>query len=146
MMVSLRFNNWDSSKQPDRQPPTSDDVQHEGRVEPAPFAMRCAQAWPAGAWPAGAWARSLSGIRRSFGTTALQHIRQGLTTLGKRQGNRIEAVPLTRGTRTVGKHVAEMAAASRADLFHANHSVAGVANAFDVGFIIRHEEARPAGA
>src|ERR1700674_553748 len=90
--------------------------------------------------------RAGGGIDRSFGSASLEHIGQCLAALGKRQRYRIEAVPLPRGTRAVRKHVAKMAAAARANLLHANHSMTAVAYAFDVRFIVGFEKTRPAGA
>src|SRR5580704_15776892 len=90
--------------------------------------------------------RSVAGIDLTFRSTALQRIGQCFAALGKRQGYRIEAVPLTGGTRAVGKHVAEVAAAARANFLHPNHAMAAVPKAFDMRFIVGFEETRPAGA
>jgi hypothetical protein len=42
--------------------------------------------------------------------------------------------------------MAEVAAAACADFFHPDHSIAGVANAFDVRLIVGFEETGPTGA
>src|SRR5579864_2643128 len=48
--------------------------------------------------------------------------------------------------RSVREHVTEMAATTCADFLDADHSIAGIAQAADVGFIVGTEEARPARA
>ena len=50
---------------------------------------------------------------------------------------------LTRRRRTVRENVPEMAAAARTDLFHTDHSMAGVAHPPNVGFVIGLEKAGP---
>ncbi len=50
---------------------------------------------------------------------------------------------LTRRRRPVRKNVPEMTTAAPTHLFHADHSVAGVADPPNVGFVIRLEEAGP---
>src|SRR5580658_1248001 len=45
--------------------------------------------------------------------------------------------------RSIRKHVTQMAAAARAHLFHADHSIAAVAHAPDMRFIVGREETRP---
>ncbi len=50
---------------------------------------------------------------------------------------------LTRRRRTVRKNVPEMATAAPTDLFHADHSIAGVAHPPNVGLVIRLEKAGP---
>src|ERR1700728_2732959 len=50
---------------------------------------------------------------------------------------------LTCGRRPVRKNVPEMAATAPTHLFHADHSIAGVAHSPNVGFVIRLEETRP---
>lgn len=53
---------------------------------------------------------------------------------------------LTRRRRPVRKNVPEMAAAARTDLFHTDHSIAGVAHPPNVGFVIGLEKAGPSRA
>jgi hypothetical protein len=50
---------------------------------------------------------------------------------------------LARRRRPVRKNVPEMAAAARTDLFHTNHSMAGVAYTPNVGCVIGLEKAGP---
>src|SRR5580658_8382437 len=45
--------------------------------------------------------------------------------------------------RSIRKHVTQMAAAARAHLFHADHSIAAVAHPPDMRFIVGREETRP---
>src|SRR5258708_4254603 len=67
----------------------------------------------------------------------------GLAPFGEGQGNRIEAMPLTRRARPIREDVSQMAAATGAHFFHPDHSIARIANAFDVRFIEGHEKTGP---
>jgi hypothetical protein len=81
----------------------------------------------------------------SFGRSPAKDVPRGTALLRKEQRHGVEAMTLTGRRRTVGEHVTEMTAAARTDLFHAHHSVAGVAHPPDVPLVERLEEARPAG-
>jgi len=87
-------------------------------------------------------ARVWHALRRA----ATEHIRQRTTGVSELQRHRIQAVPLTRRWRTIRKNVSEMTPAACAYFLHANHAVAGVAQALDVRIVIGAEETRPAGA
>lgn len=50
---------------------------------------------------------------------------------------------LARRRRAVREYVPEMATTARTDLFHADHSIAGVAHPPNVGFVIGLENAGP---
>ena len=56
------------------------------------------------------------------------------------------AIAQSGGTRPVWKNVSQVAAAARAHLLDAHHSIARVAQPPDVCRVVRLEEARPAGA
>src|SRR5258708_17059001 len=83
------------------------------------------------------------GVRCALGRAALQYVGQGLAAFGKGQRNRIEAMPLTGRARPIGEDVAQVAAATGADFFHPDHSIARIANAFDVRFIVGLEKTGP---
>src|SRR5690242_8853062 len=87
-----------------------------------------------------------AGVRRALGSASSQHVRQGVARFDEAQLHRVQAVALASRRRAVGKHVAEVAAAARADLLGAHHAVAGVADIADVRLVVRPEEARPARA
>src|SRR5690606_27995382 len=93
------------------------------------------------------WPR-LQPLRRrpSLGCAAAEQVRERLAVGRESQGRRIQAVALAGWRRTVGKDMAEMAAAARADFLDAHHAVAEVAHVADVRRIEGGGETRPAGA
>src|SRR5258708_5473308 len=52
-------------------------------------------------------------------------------------------MPVTGGTRAIWEDVAQVAAAAGADFFHPDHSIARIANAFDVRFVVGLEKTGP---
>jgi hypothetical protein len=84
--------------------------------------------------------RSASHIGSPLRYTPLQDVGKRFSVLGELQRHRVEAMALAGGWRTVGEYMAQVAAASGADLLDTDHPVTGVANALDVRFLIRLEK------
>src|SRR6185436_8829203 len=84
--------------------------------------------------------------QRSLRAAPLQQVRQAIAIGREAERYRIQAVTFAGRRRAVRKHVAEMAAAARADDFGANHAVTGIADFAHVPGIERREKARPTGA
>ena len=88
-------------------------------------------------------AASLANI--ALRSSSVEQIGQRPARLDEVERNGVQAMPFPGRPRPVRKHVAEVAAATRADFFDPNHRVPGVGDAPDVGFVVGLEEARPAG-
>ena len=89
---------------------------------------------------------SVARVGLAFRCAAPEQVGQRVALLGEAQRHRVEAVAIAGRPGAIGKHVAEVAAAARADLLGAQHAVAGIAQQLDVRVSVRLEKAGPAGA
>src|SRR5438270_8638549 len=84
--------------------------------------------------------------RFAFGCAAAELVGQPLACRGEIEADRIDAIALAGGRRSVVEHVALMRPAPCADDFRPAHAVARIADVFEMPLGERLSEARPSGA